>query len=310
MLAILASALLGLYVFLPVFLFDRLAIPFRLKGERTRTEEIFTGILVSGIPVFAAWSLSKCCVFVGHHPFAVPDTAFLTKIDDYQRVIAAMYSDSYFRANESAFWKSGWIVLHYQLRFFVWTYSLLTLEIVVMALIVQNFGKLNQYDWFKRRIGPILLSKTSEWQPLLTSFVFHPREKRTVEVDVMTTDGHLYRGTVENYFLKPDASLSGILLKEAKRFQYSRLEADRVRCTASNEELPPIGAYWKVIPGANLVIPFDKVVTLNIRYELQPDALVDQLQKWLHKQEGMTDLTIDVENKPETEPPASTAPPA
>jgi hypothetical protein len=297
MLALIASVLLGLYVFLPVFFFDRLAIPFRLKGERSRTEEIFTGILVSGVPVLMTWGVSRFCYVVGHHPFAVSDAAFLTKIEDYQRVIAALYSESYFRAYESATWASAWIVLRHQLRFFFWTYFFLAMEIVVMRLIVHNFGRLNQYGWFKERIGPILLSKGSEWQPLLTSFVFDPKEKRSVEVDVMTTDGHLYHGTVENYFLKPDSSLSGILLKNAKRFQYSKLEADRVRCAESGKELPRTESYWKVIPGANLVIAYDKVVTLNVRYELQSGDLLKTLQDWL-RNEGMKDLTIEVGDEP------------
>lgn|ERR1017187_1847842 len=62
MIALIASALLGLYVLLPVFLFDKAAEPFvRLKRhERSKTEELVVGILIAGIPFcfhVAAFSL-------------------------------------------------------------------------------------------------------------------------------------------------------------------------------------------------------------------------------------------------------------
>ena len=54
-----------------------------------------------------------------------------------------------------------------------------------------------------------------EWEPLLTTILFDPRENRRVEVDLMAADGHLYRGTVEDHFLDKEGGLRGLLLKDA-----------------------------------------------------------------------------------------------
>ena len=54
-----------------------------------------------------------------------------------------------------------------------------------------------------------------EWEPLLTTILFDPRENRRVEVDLMAADGHLYRGMVEDHFLDKEGGLRGLLLKDA-----------------------------------------------------------------------------------------------
>ena len=97
------------------------------------------------------------------------------------------------------------------------------------------------------------------------------------------TEKHLYRGTVENHFVGKDGELRGLLLKDAKRFQYSRLESDRVA-----GKMGAIEQYWKEIPGSNLYVSFDKVVTLNLRYELPPDVLLQRLRDKIRSATGIS----------------------
>jgi hypothetical protein len=75
MIALIASALLGLYIFLPVFFFDKAAEPFvRLKRhERSRTEEFVVGILIAGIPFALTFLLSHILWHVGHWPFSLSE---------------------------------------------------------------------------------------------------------------------------------------------------------------------------------------------------------------------------------------------
>lgn len=97
------------------------------------------------------------------------------------------------------------------------------------------------------------------------------------------TDKHLYRGTVENHFVGKDGELRGLLLKDAKRFQYSRLESDRVAGKQRATE-----QYWKEIPGSNLYVSFEKVVTLNLRYELPQDVLLKRLRDKIQSATGIS----------------------
>ena len=71
MLALVVSALLGLYLFLPDSIFDRFAFPdVRLKKyKKTTIEDVFSGVLTAGIPFVAAILLSRENWFIGHYPF-------------------------------------------------------------------------------------------------------------------------------------------------------------------------------------------------------------------------------------------------
>src|ERR1035441_2524659 len=229
MIALIASALLGLYVFLPVFIFDKAAEPFvRLKRhERSKTEEIVVGILVAGIPFIFALFLSHHCHFFGHYPLPMADSVAVLKIDDYKTVFNSLYSEHYFENHIDQFWVSFGRAFQHQLRFFVWNYFFLFIEIASVSLVTWQFGRFYKWRIFRETVGRFLLKRVSEWGPLFSSFVFHPADKRHVEVDLMTSDNHLYRGTIENHFLGKDGELRGLLLKDAKRFRYSHLEADR-----------------------------------------------------------------------------------
>jgi hypothetical protein len=287
--ALAVSLLLGLYIFLPVFLFDRLAASFfQLKRrQRSQKEEIIAGIAVAGIPFLIAFLLSHWSWYVGHWPFWMTDIDASKKVDDYKTVFAGFYSDAFFQQHISEFWESFNRVTQHQLRFLAWNYLLLLLEIILVVEATTRYGRLAKYTWFRKTLGKLLLSRVAEWHPLLTTFVFHPNEKRIVQVDLMTSDNHLYRGTVvEPPFIDRDGNLTGLLLKDAHRFQYSRLEHDR----RSNQEKPN-ETYWKPIPGANLFIPYDKMVTMNLRYEMEEPVLRDRIRAFL-KQIGVGDVSV------------------
>ena len=290
MLALIASALLGLYVFLPVALFDKLAAPFvRLKkNQRSRTEEVMAGMLVAAIPFCLTLFCSRFFWHVGHWPFSLSDAEAVRKINDYKTVFSGLYSDHYFEVNAIQFWASLRRVMFHQSRFLAWNYAFLLAEIAIVSGVTFYYGHLNRYPLFRKTVGRLLLSKVSEWTPLLTTFLFDPREKRTVEVDLMATTGILLRGTVSDHFLDKDGGLRGLLLKDAKRYQYARLQDDRVK-----NKMKDLADYWKAIPGANLYVPYDKTVTLNLRYELPEEALLQRLNKALDSA-GMSNAVISI----------------
>jgi len=304
MIALIASALLGLYVFLPVFIFDKMAAPFvRLKRhERSRTEELVVGVFVAGFPFAVTWFLSHHVWLVGHWPLSMEDSAAVLKIRDYQTVFNGLYSEHFFEAHLDQFWASFWRVWDHQLRFFLWNYLLLFIEIFIFMTMAWQFGRLHQQRWFKSTVGKVFLKRVSEWEPLFTSLVFHPREKRNVEVDLMTTDTHLYRGTIENHFLGKDGELRGLLLKNAKRFKYRELEADR----KEGKQKPP-EQYWKPIPGANMYVPFEKTVTLNLRYELSNPDLLKKLKEKVSSLTGISGIVVNIDptDSPELKPNAT-----
>jgi hypothetical protein len=68
-----------------------------------------------------------------------------------------------------------------------------------------------------------------------------------------------------------------LLLKDAKRFRYAELESDRRQQKAKQTE-----EYWTSIAGgAHFYVPSDKIVNMNIRYELLRGDLIKTLQDFI-----------------------------
>lgn len=277
MLALVASVLLGLYVFLPDFFFNKFAGSYAdlKKYERTKVEEITGGIFVALIPFLVAWLLSSHLWFFGHWPFPVSENVS-DKLADYRLVFAALYHEDFFIHHQEEVWRAVSHVKWHQLRFLSWNYLFLFAEIRLVRDLTANYWRWKNNWFYKRFIASWLLRRVSEWELLLTAFNFDPKERRSVIVDVMTSDSHLYSGTVASYFKDKDGSLSGILLKPVRRFQYSRLEEDR----KSSKPLP-IEQYWKPIPGANFYISAENIVTMNIIFPPPQQNLLALMQNLL-----------------------------
>src|ERR1035437_8216137 len=123
MIAIVASALLGLYICLPEFLFKKWVFYFRVvtKTQRGRFEEVFSGIEVSLLPFLFSFFASRFSWFVGHWPFPLKD-GISDKYLDYRTTVTALCSDQYFREHLDAAWLAIGHVRLDQYRFLFWMY--------------------------------------------------------------------------------------------------------------------------------------------------------------------------------------------
>jgi hypothetical protein len=270
MIALIASALLGLYVFVPYIFFHRASSLFiRLKKfQRTKTEEVVAGVIVAGLPFAATLLLLSfgwiggCCV-----PYAMLDSRS-QKIIDYRIVFDAAYSDRYFADHEQATWDALDRVYQRQTDFLAWNYFLLLLETAGFVVLVRYYWYLKRYRFYGWFASHVLLPAVSEWHILLTNFTFPPDEKRSVRADIMSKDDILYRGDIAEYFLDSNGELSGLLIKNPERYQYEKLKEERKTGIAKDTE-----EYWKTIPGGgNFYLPKDNVASINIRYALTESA--------------------------------------
>jgi hypothetical protein len=215
MLALIASALLGLYVFAPYIFFHRVSSLFiRLKKfQRTKTEEIVAGIIVAGLPfaatllLFSVGGLGNCCV-----PFHRTDPPGM-KASDYRTIFNSAYSEHYFTDHEQATWDALSRAYKRQANFLAWNYAFLFLETAAFIFLTRYYWRLHHYKPYAWFASHALLPAVSEWHILLTDFAFPPSEHRTVKADIMSKDNILYRGDVADYFLDSAGELSGLLLK-------------------------------------------------------------------------------------------------
>jgi hypothetical protein len=281
MIALVASVLLGLYVFAPYIIFQRFCSLFvRLKkSQRTKTDEIVQGIFAAGLPflftlvLFWTGWIGGSCV-----PFRLDDS-HVQKVSDYRAVFTAAYSDRYFTDHQTETWEALNRVCKRQVDFLAWNYSLLFLEALLFILLVGYYGEWKDnkaYAWFASRV---LLPAVSEWHVLLTTFNFPAKEKRSVEVDVLSKGDVLYRGNIVDHFLGVNGELSGLLLTRAQRFQYDKLKDDRKSNVAKNSD-----QYWKPIAGGgNFYLPGDNIASLNIRYPVPETERLRLLKEMVEK---------------------------
>lgn len=267
MIALLASALLGLYIFIPYIFFHRISSLFiRLKKfQRTKTEEIVAGIIVAGLP-FAATLISFSLGWAGR---SAPVTDSVQKdVNDYRIVFDAAYSDHYFTEHEQTVWDAATRVYNRQVDFLAWNYAFLLIETLAFVILTRYYGFLRRYRVYAPFAAGVLLPAVSEWHILLTDFTFPRREKRSVKADIMSKDNILYRGDIPDYFLDASGDLSGLLLKNAERFQYEKLKEQRKNNVHKDTE-----EYWKAIPGGgNFYLPSSNISSINIRYPLPQNA--------------------------------------
>jgi hypothetical protein len=291
MIAIVASAVLVFYVFLPEFFFKKLAINFHdvTKTQRTRTEEILSGIGVSLLPFLCALFLSKVSWFVGHWPFPF-EQSVVDKIADYRTAVTALCSDQYFRDHLDSAWLAISHVCLNQYRFLFWMYCALAIEIACVVLLTYFFGSLSRYALYRMTFGRFVLGRASNWDVLLTGFAFPRGSQPQVEVDAMTTDGHLYAGTVADYSLKAGDELSGLLLTDCKRYRFQNLDDDRK--AGLN---PDPKTYWTKIPGAKLYLFAERISNLNIRYVTPELELLQDVKRLIESMNLGKSVTVSLE---------------
>jgi len=274
MIALMASAFLGLYVFSPYVIFHRFCSLFvRLKkSQRTKTDEIVVGVFVAGLPfVLTTVLFWSGCIGGSSVPFRLDDS-HLQKVTDYHTVFTAAYSDHYFTDHQAESWEALKRVCKRQADFLAWNYGFLFLETLVFILLVSFYGNWRNFKPYAWLASRVLLPAVSEWHVLLTDFTFP--ENRSVEVDIMSKDNILYRGNVVDHFLGANGELSGLLLRDTQRYQYEKLKDDRKSNVIKNTE-----QYWKAIPGGgNFYLPGDNIASLNIRYPL-PRPVYERLLK-------------------------------
>lgn len=256
MLALLASFFLIAYVLVPGVIFRlafSLVIPLK-KFQRTRTQEVIFSAVTSVAP------FSVACLF-----------ASLPWLD-IQNVFNGSLDSSWLSADRDVFWRSVGGLWWGQLPFWGWYYGATILLALVLGWLARGYGKWQDkafYNWFA---STFLIPNVSEWYMLLEPFT-EPKAK--VVVDILTSDDHLYRGEVGDYFENAQSELTGILLRDAIRFDFRGYLAEKKQGNNPSKE-----KFWKQIPGTKFYVTADKITTLNISYEPSAESIGEMLKEF------------------------------
>lgn len=230
MLALIATAVLSVYVLLPGALYRvtySSFIPLR-NFQRTRTDEIVYAARVGIGPLLLALVLRFGAPWTSAHPFPVQQQNGVCQraMNDYRWVFGAAYSEKLFDDNPTCFWQALNRVGRRQARFLTWFYVLLVGEAVCFGWASQKlwwFSRGHVRTWFADNV---LVPQISEWYLLLTPAYFAGYDSLRPRLDLLTSE-NLYRGTLESYLADAGGNLTALMLTDARRFERQRYQEDK-----------------------------------------------------------------------------------
>lgn len=215
-------------------------------------------------------------------PFPTPEDSSHRRLA-YRTVVTSLASDRQMEdaLNGGLYWHSTNSVIRRQGRFLFWYYLLVCAEAGMFSWLSTQYRSTGKPRWLDRIAAQILPPSISEWHVLLTNFG-SPITKAQIEIDVLSTDGILYRGGLRDYFFNAEGDLSGLLLSKAARYdrvQYSaHQQVDLDAIVARWPEAPTHkftrdrDTYWRFIPGADLFyVPRERIANINVRH-ITPSA--------------------------------------
>lgn len=265
-----------LYVLVPTGLFRIInSFAFPIKLPKTKSQEITIATVLCLLPFLLAtisvWTLATW-------PFPTKEDFFHRRLA-YRTVFASLMSDKQLDNAVAAdrFWASTNSVLRRQLRFLLWYYVFVAIEARTFSWLAASYQSKGK-RW-RDQIGRLAMrASLSEWAVLLTDL---GSPKTNIEIDVLSTDGVLYQGSLRDYFFNGEGELAGVLLSRAARYdrdQYSahqKIDLDSIVARWPEDPARRLvrdtTSYWKRIPGADLFyIPRERISNINVRHVPSP----------------------------------------
>ena len=176
---------------------------------------------------------------------------------------SGLYSGTYFDAHRVEFYRSLIAVSG-----MAWS-LLWRLYLIVVAAAVLIDCAILRYRWLRNALKPrwaktalatLILPRVSEWYVLLSDMLL-PTEDVVLEVDVLTKNGTLYQGGVQDRMIGPDGELLSITLADPRRFLRDEFHRQR-----QEDVNAPADYFWRHIPGKLFVILGSDIASVNVRY--------------------------------------------
>lgn len=276
MLAVLFSLLLTLYLIIPEAIFRMIFgwyVPPRNFVIST-AESAYRALVVAILPFAFAWAFSWYMPIVRSFPFPVRNGTTQSRRSDYKLVTSALYSEDEYKSSKKDFWPAFSRCARRQARLVSWYILLIGLEAWLAGWLAANYAKYRSFWLYNWLADKFLFSYISPWHPLLTPYLFVEKDT-TVQADILCTNGMLYQGTVSQYFAKDDGTLSGIFLREPKRYNRELYMKDREALEKEGKK-PDKNAYWQPIPSENLYFFADKIFNMNLNFKPPAGKVADR----------------------------------
>jgi hypothetical protein len=309
MIAVAASLFLLFYVLVPGGIFrlvTSLVVPLK-KYHKTKTQEITFACAACFFPLCVAMIFVW---FIAPWPLAMNQSKQVRR-EQYRIVFATLQSDKVWQSalDHGQYWPALNGVLRRQARFLGCYYILMIVEAWLFWKLASGYAKLEDKRWYDWFAGPILFSSISEWHMILTNFALPAEALYQIHVDILSTEGVLYRGRLSDSFFNSDGELTGVLLEEPYRFDrdqyidHKKADVDALIAAKPKEPAHYVTrareSYWRPILGGDdlskdnfFYIPKETISNLNVRHQAPkvPQATESRLV-----QKGIKEFTISDE---------------
>lgn len=176
---------------------------------------------------------------------------------------SGLYSETFFRSNQAAWFASLRPVFWMNWTLLWRTYLLVILLSVVLTWMTQFYGVVwgrLPHGFVRELFTALVLPRVAQWHVLLSKLLL-PNRRLVIQLDILTKSDKLYQGTFFDKALSADGSLISVTLASPKRF-------DRAAYTRAKDEgvHPNPAEFWKSIPTNMFVVMASDINTINFRY--------------------------------------------
>ena len=212
-----------------------------------------------------------------------------------QTVFSGLYSESTFSKNPTAFYSAMKTFAAINLCLLGRMYGLVVFGSIVLGFITRYFGwvraRMSRFPRISKVLYLAVLPRISEWHVALSPMLLENRKQHSIEVDVMTKSGILYRGSVSEKSIGSDGNLQTLILAAACRFLHTDFVRDRTQFEGLDDKTqatkPSPDKYWRKIPGVVFYIVGSDITSVNIRHVDQISSVEpnkdEQLQSLLRE---------------------------
>jgi hypothetical protein len=191
-----------------------------------------------------------------------------------QTVFSSLYSETLFAQKPVAFFDAFSTFARGNCYLLARAYLIVVLGSIALGITARKFGWVREHT---RKYAPLskllhwlVLPRISEWHLALSPMLLNDQKQLSIEIDVMTKSGTLYRGAVSEKNIGTDGSRQTLILAGAERFLYT----DYVRARTKYEELstklpeakPNREKFWRKIPGVAFFLVGSDIASINVRH--------------------------------------------
>jgi hypothetical protein len=230
----------------------------------SKSEELVRATFWASVPLAIAWWMRRL------PPFGMPDHGR----ESAKVVFSALYSEKAFSDAPQDFFHAITIFARANLCLLARAYFFVIVGSLLLGWATSKFGRVRtRFKRFRRTsklLHWLILPRTSEWHLALSTMLLTDPKQYSIEVDVMTGNGILYRGAVQEKSIGADGALQTLILSSPERFLRPEFSKDRTAyeelADKSGRKKPDPNTYWRKIPGELFLLVGSDIKSVNVRH--------------------------------------------